>query len=146
MPTQPTSPKHHGHSRCPVVGMALFFGRNVNLKLSAAFILTLALPIATALAAGETGKFSSKLKNVQLCNGADRSTPEPQINGCTALIESGKETTLVLAVAYTNRGNAYAAKGDFDLAISDYDVAIKLNPAFAKPFNTRGVDSQRKGS
>ena len=91
------------------------------------------------------GAFSSELKNIQLCNGADRSTPEPQIKGCTALIESGEETSLVLAVAYTNRGNAYAAKGDYDLAISDYDAAIKLNPAFAKPFNNRGVALQKKG-
>src|SRR5215831_8275593 len=45
------------------------------------------------------GAFSSELKNIQLCNGADRSTPEPQIKGCTALIEPGKETSLVLAVA-----------------------------------------------
>ena len=125
--------------------MALSFGRSISLKASAAFVLMLALPIATALAAAETGKFSSKLKNIQLCNGADRSTPEPQIKGCTALIELGKETTLILSVAYTNRGNAYAAKGDYDLAISDYDAAIKLNPAFSKPFNSRGVALQKKG-
>ena len=117
----------------------------MSLKGSAVFVLMLTLPIATALAAAETGKFSSKLKNIQLCNGADRSTPEPQIKGCTALIESGKETTLVLSVAHTNRGNAYAAKGDYDLAISDYDTAIKLNPAFSKPFNNRGVALQKKG-
>ena len=79
--------------------MALSFGRSISLKASAVFVLMLTLPIATALAAAETGKFSSKLKNIQLCNSADRSTPEPQIKGCTALIESGKETTLVLAVA-----------------------------------------------
>ena len=71
MPTQPTSPKHHRHLRCAVIRMALSFGRNMSLKGSAAFVLMLALPIATALAAAETGKFSSKLKNIQLCNGAD---------------------------------------------------------------------------
>src|SRR6185295_2735131 len=135
MRTQPTSPKHRWASVTPLA----------SLVGGVVFVLMLAIPVTIALAAGETGQFSSKLKNIQLCNGADRSSPEPQIKGCTALIESGKETTLVLAVAYTNRGNAYAAKGDFDLAISDYDVAIKLNPAFAKPFNNRGVALQKKG-
>jgi len=48
-----------------------------------------------------------KLNNVELCNGADRTSPDPQIEGCTALIESGKETPKTLAIAYNNRGNAY---------------------------------------
>jgi tetratricopeptide (TPR) repeat protein len=90
-------------------------------------------------AAPEATQFQGKLRNVELCNGVDRSSTEPQIKGCTALIESGKETTLVLSIAHTNRGNAYAAKGDFDRAISDYDLAIKYNPSFSKPFNNRGV-------
>ena len=32
---------------------------------------------------------SPLLKNVDLCNGVDRTSAEPQIAGCTALIELG---------------------------------------------------------
>ena len=35
---------------------------------------------------------SSALKNIDLCNGTDRSSPEPQIRGCTLLINSGDLT------------------------------------------------------
>jgi tetratricopeptide (TPR) repeat protein len=63
----------------------------------------------------------------------------------TALIETGKETALVLAIAHNNRGDAFSAKGEFDRAISDYDLAIKFNPTFSKPFNNRGVAYQKKG-
>ena len=130
--------------------MYLNFRRRIGLTAkvfvgSAALVLVLNLAVTDSLAAPEATKFQGKLKNVELCNGVDRSSPEPVIKGCTALIESGKETTLVLAIAHTNRGNAYATKGDFDLAISDFDAAIKYNPEFSKPFNNRGVAFQKKG-
>ena len=43
------------------------------------------------------------------------------------------------AVVYTHRGNAYAAIGDFEAAIADYDKAIELNPAYAAAYYSRGV-------
>ena len=69
-----------------------------------------------------------RLKNIALCNGEDRSAPDLQINGCTALIDAGDETPLTVAIAYNNRGNAYVEKGEYDLAIKDLDQAIKLTP------------------
>src|SRR5207244_631514 len=96
----------------------LFDLRHVSVVVGATLILMLSLPTAS-WAASETTEFKGKLKNVELCNGVDRSSTEPQIKGCTALIESGKETNLVLSIAHTNRGNAYAANGDFDRAIGD---------------------------
>jgi tetratricopeptide (TPR) repeat protein len=116
----------------------LFDLRYVSVIAGVAFTLVLGLP-ADSWAAPEASQLKGKLKNVEMCNGVDRTSTEPQIKGCTAIIESGKETTLVLAIAHTNRGNAYAAKGDFDNAIGDYDAAIKYNPNFSKPFNNRGV-------
>jgi hypothetical protein len=65
----------------------------------------------------------SQLENMELCNGADRSSPDPQISGCTALIESASRTHL-LSIAYINRGAAYIAKGDYDRAIQVYDLSI----------------------
>ena len=86
-----------------------------------------------------------RLKNIELCNGEDRTTPDPQADGCTALIDSGEETPQVLAIAYNNRGNAYTAKGEYDLAIKDFEQAIKLNGDFTKAFNNRGVVYRKKG-
>src|SRR5262249_30325996 len=59
------------------------------------------------------------LKNVELCNGADRTSPDLQIDGCTALIKSGAQTPQSLIIAYNNRGNAYMAKGEYDRAVQD---------------------------
>ena len=37
-----------------------------------------------------------------------------------------------MALAYNNRGIARASKGDYELAVQDYDQSIKLSPTFAK--------------
>jgi formylglycine-generating enzyme required for sulfatase activity/Tfp pilus assembly protein PilF len=83
--------------------------------------------------------------DVDLCNGKDRTSAEPQIAGCTALIKSNTKNSQVLAIAYNNRGNAYTSKGEYELAIQDYDESIKLNPNYAKPLNNRGVAYQKRG-
>jgi len=105
----------------------------------AASILMLSL-LATSAAAQD-----SVLSNVDLCNGKDRSSPEPQIRGCSELIKSEGDNTQVLAIAYNNRGNAYTSQGQYDLAIQDYDKSINLDPTYAKPLNNRGVAYRRKG-
>jgi tetratricopeptide (TPR) repeat protein len=68
-----------------------------------------------------------------------------QISGCTAVLQSGRETTANRAIAYSNRGNAYRAKGDTDRAIADYTEAIRLNPSDAIAYYNRGVSYERKG-
>src|SRR5215475_12274825 len=78
------------------------------------------------------------LKSLELCNGADRTSPDVQIDGCTSLIDSGKQTPQALVIAYNNRGNAYMAKGEYDRAVQDYGESIKLNPNYARAFNNRG--------
>src|ERR1019366_9107788 len=50
-------------------------------------------------------------------------------------INSGDLTTPALAIAYNNRGDAYVAKGSYDLALQDFEQSIKNNPTYAKPFN-----------
>ena len=101
--------------------------------------------LAQAPKPNQAPKSNSDLKNIELCNGADRTSPDPQIRGCTVLINSGDLTTKALAIAYNNRGNAYTAKGDYDLAILDFDQSIKQNPTYARPFNSRGVANLKKG-
>ena len=49
------------------------------------------------------------------------------------------------AVAYNNRGLAYAAKGDSDAAFADYNTAIALAPEDAKAYNNRGLAYAAKG-
>src|SRR5262249_43989414 len=100
---------------------------------------------------------SPRLKNIELCNGgtraspdspirrSDRTSPDLQIRGCTALIDLGDEKPYVLSIAHNNRGNAYAAKGDYARAIENYDESIKLNPGYARAFNNRGVVYLKKG-
>ena len=100
--------------------------------------------ILSWLASGAAAQ-SSVLSDVDLCNGKDRSSPKPQIRGCTALIKSDADNPKVLAIAYNNRGNAYTQEGQYDLAIQDYDKSINLNPNFAKPLNNRGVVYKKQG-
>ena len=66
-----------------------------------AMVMLLSLSLPGLSAPPQNEKLSNRLSNIELCNGADRSSPEPQIKGCTALIETEKETTLVLAIATT---------------------------------------------
>jgi len=49
------------------------------------------------------------------------------------------------ALAFHNRGAAYANKGDRDRAIADYDEAIRLDPQYALAFCNRGRAKRAKG-
>jgi lipoprotein NlpI len=66
------------------------------------------------------------------------------IGGCTALIQSGQETTENLPFVFFNRGHAYDDKGQYDRAIADYDQAIRLKPDADEAFNNRGFTYQKK--
>jgi tetratricopeptide (TPR) repeat protein len=87
----------------------------------------------------------SIISNVELCNGRDRSSPEPQIRGCSEVIKADTGNAKVLAIAYNNRGNAYTSEGQYDLAMDDYNKSINLDPTYARPLNNRGVVHKRKG-
>ncbi|MBK7030503.1 MAG: tetratricopeptide repeat protein [Bacteroidales bacterium] len=43
------------------------------------------------------------------------------------------------ALAYTNRGDAYADRNDFDAAIQDYGNALEVNPEYVDALNNRGM-------
>ncbi|WP_454617294.1 tetratricopeptide repeat protein [Bradyrhizobium cenepequi] len=96
-------------------------------------------------AASQDAKKGSYLTDIALCNGTDHASLEARVDGCTALIASGHGKTTALAIAYNNRGNAYAAKGDYGRAIQDFDQSIKLNPTYVRAFNNRGVAYLKKG-
>ena len=111
--------------------------RGIADGVAAMLILLFVGSVALAQAApkpSQAPKSSGLLKNLDLCNGMDRTSPEPQILGCTTLINSGDLTTNALATAYNNRGDAYTAKGNYDLALLDFEQSLKHNPTYAKPF------------
>lgn len=97
-----------------------------------------------SLVAAQSPKTSDYLRNIEFCNGSDRTSIELRINACTALIDSSQVTKGALAIAHNNRGNAYIAKADYDRAIKDFDQSIKVNSTYPKPFNNRGVAYLRK--
>jgi tetratricopeptide (TPR) repeat protein len=84
-------------------------------------------------------------RQLKWCNGDDHPTPDLSIDGCTALIRSGKYSGRDLAIAYTNRGSSYDDKRDEDRAIADHDSAIRIDPKLDLAFNNRANAYGRKG-
>jgi len=71
------------------------------------------------------------------CSGRDNAAPEASISGCTAMIQSGKYTGEELASVFNNRGIAHSRNGEFELAVQDYDQAIRLSPNFFNALSGR---------
>jgi tetratricopeptide (TPR) repeat protein len=92
------------------------------------FGLALALTALPALAQTED-------ENVTRCNSDDH---DLAIIGCTALIQSGNESSENVVSAFYNRGVAYKHKGQYALAIQDYNQVIRLKPDDEDAFNARG--------
>src|SRR6267378_1977540 len=68
------------------------------------------------------------------CVNDAKASADLQISGCTTVIQSGRETTRNIAIAFNNRGNAYHDKKEYDRAIADYDQAVKLDPNYARAY------------
>jgi tetratricopeptide (TPR) repeat protein len=79
------------------------------------------------------------------CTGRDGPIPDLIIEGCSAIIQLGRESPRQLATAFNNRGFAYKLKGDYDRALQDYDQAIRLNHNNANAYNNRGIIYKIKG-
>ena len=84
----------------------------------------------------------SRDENLALCSGSDL---DLKIAGCSALIQSGQESTATLSLALNNRGRAYIEKGEHDNAIRDFDRSIEINPNDAVAFRARGRAFNSKG-
>lgn len=64
---------------------------------------------------------------------------DASVVACTAIIGTGTEKDARLASAYYDRANAWREKSEYDRAIADYDLAIRLRPDFADAFVNRGI-------
>jgi lipoprotein NlpI len=72
-------------------------------------------------------------------------TPEVIIAGCTGVIQSDDASASAKAGSYYNRANAHYDKGEFELAVHDFDQAIRLRPNFPTALNNRGLAKKRMG-
>jgi tetratricopeptide (TPR) repeat protein len=64
-----------------------------------------------------------------------------QVDACTRLIALDQKHRK----AYDNRCQAYNQLGQYDKALADCDMAIKLTPSTASPYNNRGVTHEMRG-
>ena len=98
-----------------------------------AAILTGALP-HVVVAQGLTQQW-------EWCRGHD---PQVLIHGCSAIIRSGRETPDI-ARAFFNRGRAYFDMAQYDLAVRDFDSAIRFDPNYPEAYNGRALAYAGKG-
>ena len=103
----------------------------------------LALIIAASL--GHAPALAQTAQDWAKCLSQDLSFPDLPIQGCTAVIQTGRELIDRLAAAYNNRGVAYRLKAQYDDAIKDFDEALRLRPTFANAFNNRAVAYRNQG-
>src|SRR6476646_9038231 len=73
----------------------------------------------------------------QTASSCASSDAERSILACSFAIDAGAAKPAEMAIAYYNRGNAYAALHRFDKAIEDYSQAISLHPRFPGAYNNR---------
>lgn len=92
--------------------------------------------LAIALTLLIFGSTPALANDIADCN--QTANPELQITGCTGFIQSGASGNN-LAIAYANRGIAYSAKDETEIAIGDFDKAIEANPGYVVAYYNRGV-------
>jgi tetratricopeptide (TPR) repeat protein len=107
------------------------------------------LSISTVLAISVLPNVGSPLaqspRDWSQCIGREGPIVDIVIEGCTAVIRSGRDPPQKLGTAFNNRGVAERLKGEYDYALQDYEQAIRLNPDNANAYNNRGIIYRIKG-
>ena len=103
------------------------------------------IAVAAALAWTAPGSAQTS-RDYDWCLRKRGASDDQVITGCTAVIESRRETRENRAISYNNRGLAYFHKGTYDRAIEDFDEAIRLDPPHsARPLSNRGNVYRKQG-
>ena len=89
-----------------------------------AIAAALALALAALCGAAQAGPKKNPLAR-SWCMDREKATLDEQIRGCTILIESARKKKNIGRI-YNNRGVAYFRKGQYELAIADYDQAVNF--------------------
>ncbi len=97
---------------------------------------TILTVVVTALLGAATARAQSYDQLSAWCYGD--STDDQTIQGCDAVISSGRAQGKELAAAYGARAYAYNRKGDYARAMTDHNVAVGMNPNDAMLRNNRG--------
>jgi tetratricopeptide (TPR) repeat protein len=79
------------------------------------------------------------------CEGKGGASVEQQIAGCSALIDSGRETLENRIAAFNRRAHAYVIKNQHDRALEDYEAVVRLAPNDSEAWLNRGQAYADKG-
>ena len=102
----------------------------------------LALAAAIAALSMIEASHAEALDQWTTCSDTAGPSRDPQIAACTAVIRSRHPE---LAVAYYNRGHAYAEKSQPVRALADFERALELKPNYAEALLGRGEILAQKG-
>lgn len=95
---------------------------------------------------GSAGAFADANTDFERANSAyDSNDYEQAIAHFTSAISSGELSKENLATSHTRRGISYKETGELDLAILDFDEALRLYPRNAMAINNRGLAFAMKG-
>lgn len=101
--------------------------------------LALTLSLATAAIAQDAGQ--------SICATPSKAAPDERIAACGALLKPDSDAAPAQRAQFLlARADAHDDKGDLLRAIADYNEAIKLDPANATAFESRGTAFLRNGN
>ncbi len=69
---------------------------------------------------------------------SQRADAQMTIDACTRVLHRATLDDRLMAMVLNNRANAYGALAAYDLALADYDQAIRLDPIYAHGYFNRG--------
>ncbi|WP_291862258.1 tetratricopeptide repeat protein [Bradyrhizobium sp.] len=96
-------------------------------------------------ATGAAPSTDPHVDNAPCVAAASADDPDTIIAVCGALVDNARMTKSDRVKALVARARAHDRKGMLDSAIADYDAALRLDPALADVFGSRGELWRRKG-
>ena len=82
--------------------------------------------------------FSKLARADDIADCQQRQNSQRRISACTRLLKPEQLDAEKRATIHINRGSAFGLMRQLDKAFADFDLAIKLNPAYIRAYYTRG--------